>query len=426
MKSARYSGFIRGHVIALLSVSFALSALGQETVTLKWQETGLKTKFEAYRPHVMDLATTQPAEIKKLPPGTKDLRFATLKMGPAASPVVIGLAYEEKDGHPYRLYVDGNGNGDLTDEPAHEWIEKKVQTRDGNEGTSISTEAMVTIPFESGPKQAHLKFFQVVVKTRNGEKTRLGYINDYGLTGEVKSFGKPVSAVLDDSACNGDFKLAGSPSKQPLLWLDFNGNGKLDQGELVLGSQPFQVEDKWWALADMKPDGSSFRIVPSTKPEPKKVEGPDLTAGHQAPAFTTKLLGGKDVKFPDDYKGKIVLLDFWATWCGPCVEEMPNVAKAYRKFHGKGFDILGVTLDQENSEQTVVDFTSDNEMPWPQVYDGKFWEAAVARLYGIQSIPHMILIDGDSGKILVDQDIQAEKLEPAIEKALAGKTGKSE
>jgi len=130
---------------------------------------------------------------------------------------------------------------------------------------------------------------------------------------------------------------------------------------------------------------------------------------------------GRAVNFPGDYKGKVVLLDFWATWCGPCVAELPNVVAAYGKYHDQGFEVVGVTLDHEDWAAKLAEFTKKKGMPWPQVYDGQGWDAKVAKLYGIHSIPHMLLVDGDTGLILADTNIRGEALAPAIEKALAGR-----
>ena len=150
--------------------------------------------------------------------------------------------------------------------------------------------------------------------------------------------------------------------------------------------------------------------------------GPDLTAGQKVPSFQAKTTDGKQVNFPEDYKGKVVLLDFWATWCPPCRAEIPNVVQAYQKYHAQGFDVLGVSLDRGNSGPQLAKFTQDNKMPWPQVYDGKYWQAEVAVKFGINSIPHPILVDGSTGKILADgSDARGESLAPAIEKALPAK-----
>src|SRR5712675_891831 len=98
----------------------------------------------------------------------------------------------------------------------------------------------------------------------------------------------------------------------------------------------------------------------------------NYTVGGKAPAFEAKSTDGKTIKFPEDYKGKVVLLDFWATWCGPCRSEMPNVVSSYEKLHEQGFEILGISLDRDNQGDKLAAYTRDNKMPWPQVYDGRF------------------------------------------------------
>jgi peroxiredoxin len=151
-----------------------------------------------------------------------------------------------------------------------------------------------------------------------------------------------------------------------------------------------------------------------------------VSVGSKAPSFEAKTTEGKTVKFPADYKGKVVLLDFWATWCPPCRAEAPNLAKAYEKYHAKGFDVLGISLDRANSESKLADFTKANRMPWPQVYDGKYWSAEVAEKYGVHSIPQPILVDGDTGVVLgLGEDARGSQLGPTIEKALAKKKSQS-
>jgi len=90
-------------------------------------------------------------------------------------------------------------------------------------------------------------------------------------------------------------------------------------------------------------------------------------------------------------KGKVVLIDFWATWCRPCVGEVPDVKKTYDQFHAKGFEIVGISLDKDKDKLTQ--FVADHQMEWPQFFDGLYWQNKYARQFGIESIPAMWLID---------------------------------
>jgi thiol-disulfide isomerase/thioredoxin len=113
-------------------------------------------------------------------------------------------------------------------------------------------------------------------------------------------------------------------------------------------------------------------------------------------------------------KNKVVLIDFWATWCGPCVAEVPNVVKTYEKLHDKGFEIVGISFDAD--KDALVNFVADKKMTWPQYFDGKRWENKFGREYGISSIPSMWLVDKKGN--LRDMNARG-ALEAKVEKLLA-------
>lgn len=139
-------------------------------------------------------------------------------------------------------------------------------------------------------------------------------------------------------------------------------------------------------------------------------------------SFSAKDMDGKKIDFPSDYKGKIVMLDFWATWCNPCMAELPHVVSAYDKFHEQGFDVVGVTLDNKGAEEKIKSVEAERGMKWPQIYSGKFWNAPLAKKFSIHSIPQAYLVDGDTGEILAEgMSMRGNALAGSIEAALARK-----
>jgi len=166
---------------------------------------------------------------------------------------------------------------------------------------------------------------------------------------------------------------------------------------------------------ETKPAKDADQILESVKKqeESKKIQRA-LVKGAPFPDFDEKDVAGKHLSV-GDYKGKIVLVDFWATWCPPCVRELPNVVETYEKHHEKGFEIIGISLDQD--ETKLKNFTKDRKMNWQQYFDGKGWGNRLAAKYGVQSIPATFLIDRE-GKI-IDKDLRGETLEQAVAAALA-------
>lgn len=180
-----------------------------------------------------------------------------------------------------------------------------------------------------------------------------------------------------------------------------------DKGVLMLK----QVKEQF---PDTKPGKTVDQILNSIErqAEAKKIQRA-LAIGSKFPDFDEKDLAGKPLSIAN-HTGKVVLVDFWATWCGPCVAELPNVKKAYDQYHAKGFEIIGISLDEDRGK--LDSFIGREKMAWPQFFDGKGWQNKLAQKYGVNSIPATYLLDGE-GKI-VAKNLRGEALSREVGKLL--------
>lgn len=160
----------------------------------------------------------------------------------------------------------------------------------------------------------------------------------------------------------------------------------------------------------------SIKESASGKSYNERIEAARKTAvGAMAMDFTQNDTLDKPVSLKD-FRGKYVLVDFWASWCGPCRAENPNVVKAFNKYKDKNFTVLGISLDQPDAKQAWLDAIHKDELTWTHVSDLKFWDNAVAKQYGIRAIPQNFLID-PSGKIIA-KNIRGEELQNKLSEIL--------
>ncbi|HEX2836559.1 MAG TPA: TlpA disulfide reductase family protein [Phycisphaerales bacterium] len=326
----------------------------------------------------------------------------------------VAFVMGTRDGTPV-LIVDTNRNADLRDDaPAvlatsKYGAEKQFTRWDGSFVVMVGGSELSCRWFRFDPADP---------QRANLAKT-LHYYRDYGREGTLELGSKSYRVMVMDDRTLGSFDPA-RPNALVNLYLDRNANGTFEsKGEIYDVSEPFNIGGTTWEVRDLAADGASLRVVESdTRVE--EVHPPlDHRVGGTATPFEGTSAEGTRVKFPDDFRGKLVLLDFWATWCQPCLIEMPNVVRAKKDFGARGFTVLGVSLDAKNAEKKMESTATRLGMDWPSVYDGGHWSARVAKLYEIASIPAAYLVDGDTGKVLaVGEQARGANLAATIEREL--------
>lgn len=442
--------------IVILALAGAVQA---QTVNLTPMSSGAAAKMGSYRPQRVTLSAEKPAAITKLPGDLAAPVFGAIPFGAAAegkpAPQVYIVVDEPADA-PARLFIDTNGNGDLTDDGAADWkgttreIPKVARNAPPKEGekpemikvTQYDGGGNVQLGAGATAVPARLKMYRFDKNDpgRAALKDTLLYYADYAYEGKLELGGKTLGVLLVDDNSTGDFrgkeitevpgkdgKPATKTSSGVRLLIDANGNGKFERrGEDYDVRLPFNIGGTTYEISDMAAAGGSFSLVKSKQTVAEIPPPPDHSIGKTITAFNTTDTAGKPVSFPGDFKGKIVMIDFWATWCGPCMAEVPNVVKVYEEFHPQGFEILGISLDSEKSIERLEPVTKEHKMTWRQVADGKYWNAEIAEMYVIKAIPAVYLVDGDTGEILGDSsNLRGAKLKPTVEKALAAKRAKS-
>jgi thiol-disulfide isomerase/thioredoxin len=187
---------------------------------------------------------------------------------------------------------------------------------------------------------------------------------------------------------------------------------------------PMAVYNDGLALAHLNQDAAAkarfeqfTKMAPADDPHRQRAlffaSQPEMARARMAPPFAVTTLDGQRVSL-DDLKGKVVLIDFWATWCGPCREALPHMQQIARKFQGQPLVILSVSLDSE--ENKWKEFVAKNGMTWTNCRDGRF-DGPMAKLFGVSAIPQTFTIDADG--VLQDEHVGDAAIEGKLKKQIA-------
>lgn len=358
--------------------------------------TALETNREVLIHEALPFVPVTPEEKSKLQlekePGylSATPSYGKVTIGNSSTKQDIAVVVDEAEGQRPRIYIDANNNRDLTDDGSGDWT---------TNGDSFRKDIVIRATFivDGKGQQINLPYSVTRVRDERRKQTRILFSPLYARSGNLK-LGNKVFRVLVET-----FSRQGLYSKPDdiTIGIDTNQDGKVDRGLLSAeilwggagGGKPFNIDGESYRIAGATDPGDKiFLEVSPIKVAPKKY----ITVGEAAPDFDFQTLTDHQMKL-SSLKGKVVLLDFWATWCGPCVANLPTLKDFYRQNERSRLEIVGISLDGGESTKTtrddVVRFVTKEQINWPIAFDNKGWDNAIAILYNVTGIPIHVLVD---------------------------------
>lgn len=325
-------------------------------------------------------------------------RFGALVLGNSSDSLVSIMLDEATSRNASLLYVDRDNDEDLTNDGEAVW--------DDVTRTFRMKEVLVEIAYGDGEEAQivpyPITFYRYsnrlpesVIAYRNGY--RKGHIALHDTVYKIALFDDEPDGLFDDLS-------------QGTMVIDINRDGVLDgkndSDEYFRLADYFAVNGRTYRVKEVSPSGDVISVTSvDTVVFPKQQLSTDL----RSPSFRTLDVTGQVVDL-EHYRNKVVLLDFWASWCKPWEQELENLKRSYNKFHKRGFEIIGLSLDYDLDH--LNEYVASHNVPWPQIADGTAWEMPVVELYKVNALPRNYLLDRNG--IIRYKNVRGRKLEAKI------------
>ncbi|WKZ56683.1 MAG: TlpA disulfide reductase family protein [Bdellovibrionota bacterium] len=379
----------------------------------------------SWAPWTTEVSSTPPASITKLPAHSPDAVFGEFSFGDGtryrAPATPVGFMLDESR---ERFIIDSNRNGDLTDDHPASWMVERRPVMNGEKtaGTvTVRSDVATSSAPDANSWSVALFFPDPATRKEFNVEHRIDRYRDYATKGYLELDGRHYEILLDDGAVTGDFShTKESPRIEIELLVDVNGNGRYDhRGESFTVSEPFTINGITYEIASISRDGTRIELIRSDKSVPEVPPPPDLKAGSIMPSFTVTTIEGKQLRVPQDLRGQIVLLDFWASWCGPCIGELPNLSAVYQEFKDKGFTIVSVSIDEEDKRQEALDLIGARNLGWVHAFDSGGWQGEIIAQFCPAGIPAGYLFNATTGELIATGDkLRGQALRSTVHQAL--------